>query len=100
MYSKLRGMGAGSNAAGWGNNELEVYSENNVAVNAGQLAITANFDGTDFLSGRIRTLGLQEFVPSVKTPNGIRVEASIQLPTGDTPPPPGNPPVLLILQAD
>ncbi len=68
--------------AGWGNNELEVYTENNVLVTGGYLSLTASFDGTNFLSGRIRTFAKRDFVPSKDTPNGIRIEASIQMPTG------------------
>ena len=44
--------------------------------------MTASFDGTNFLSTRLRTFGKQDFVPSYETPNGIRVEASIMLPQG------------------
>lgn len=67
---------------GWGNNELEVYTENNVLVSGGYLSIIASFDGANFLSGRIRTFAKRDFVPSKDTPNGIRVEASIQMPQG------------------
>ena len=68
--------------SGWGNNELEIYTQNNVLVNSGKLSITATFDGTNFQSGRLRTYGKRNFQPSVDTPNGIRIEASIQLPAG------------------
>lgn len=68
--------------AGWGNNELEIYSDDNVLVSGGALSITATFDGVNFQSGRIRTFGKRDFVPSKDAPNGIRVEASIQMPIG------------------
>lgn len=68
--------------AGWGNNELQIYTENNALVTNGKLALTASFDGTNFLSTRLRTFGKRDFVPSVTTPNGVRIEASIQLPAG------------------
>ena len=67
---------------GWGNNELEIYTENNVLVSGGYLSLTASFDGANFLSGRIRSFGKKDFVPSKDAPKGIRVEASIQMPMG------------------
>ena len=46
--------------AGWGNNELEYYQENNATVADGLLTITArreSVSGYDFTSARLRTLG-------------------------------------------
>ena len=59
-----------------------MYTENNILVSGGFLSLTASFDGTNFLSGRIRSFGKKDFVPSKDAPNGIRVEASIQMPVG------------------
>lgn len=68
---------------GWGNNELEIYTEDNALVSGGVLSITASYNGTSFQSAKLRTWGLKEFTPlSPDTPNGIRIEASIQLPQG------------------
>lgn len=53
--------------AGWGNNELQYYTNfsSNVAVSGGTLKIIArqqNFAGSPYTSGRIRTVGLRDFV--------------------------------------
>ena len=69
--------------AGWGNNELEIYTENNALVSNGVLSITASYNGTNFQSAKLRTWGLVDFTPlNPDTPNGIRIEASLQLPQG------------------
>ncbi len=65
--------------AGWGNNELQYYTNrtSNVSVSGGTLKITAieqNFGGEAYTSGRIRTLGLRDFLYG-------RIEASIKLPS-------------------
>jgi beta-glucanase (GH16 family) len=65
---------------GWGNNELQFYTEDNIIVEDGQLIIEARVgDSPDpnfnFTSGRIRTQGLFDFTYG-------RVEASIQVPEG------------------
>lgn len=49
---------------GWGNNELQFYRENNTAIEAGNLIITAkrqNFGGKDYTSSRLITKGKQQF---------------------------------------
>jgi beta-glucanase (GH16 family) len=63
---------------GWGNNELQVYTNNsnNVAVNAdGKLMITAISNPSGFTSARIKTKGLfsqayGRFEARIKTPTG------------------------------
>ncbi|MBP6430444.1 MAG: glycoside hydrolase family 16 protein, partial [Ferruginibacter sp.] len=63
---------------GWGNSELQVYTNNssNVAVNAdGKLMITALSNGSGFTSARIKTKGLfsqayGRFEARIKTPSG------------------------------
>lgn len=65
-------------AGGWGNNELQTYTNNtnNVAHDgAGNLVITARKNGNNYTSGRIHTLG------KVEQTYG-RVEARIKVPTG------------------
>jgi len=49
---------------GWGNNELQYYNQDNVAVDRGHLVITAkreNQGGRDYTSSRINTEGTVEF---------------------------------------
>ena len=65
--------------AGWGNNELQYYTNNsnNISVSDGTLKITARqqqFAGRDYTSARIRTLNKQEFQYG-------RVEARMKLPS-------------------
>jgi beta-glucanase (GH16 family) len=65
---------------GWGNNELQFYTEDNIIVEDGFLVIEARVgDSPDpnfnFTSGRIRTQGLFDFTYG-------RVEARIQVPEG------------------
>ncbi len=65
--------------AGWGNNELQYYTnlESNVSVSDGSLKITArqqNFGGQPYTSGRIRTLGLRDFLYG-------RFEARMKIPS-------------------
>ncbi|MGD1848261.1 MAG: family 16 glycosylhydrolase [Salibacteraceae bacterium] len=65
---------------GWGNNELQHYTDrnDNVSVANGMLTITAlqeSFMGSDYTSGRIRTIGKGEWT-------GGRIEARMKLPTG------------------
>ncbi len=67
--------------AGWGNSELQLYTENaeNVSIqqdgDANVLAITAQQNGTDYSSTKITTRGLR----SVRFG---KVEARIKMPTG------------------
>jgi beta-glucanase (GH16 family) len=65
--------------AGWGNNELQYYTNfaNNVNVADGKLTITArqqNFGGASYTSARIRTRGKRDFLYG-------RIEASIKIPS-------------------
>ena len=70
----------GTGSGGWGNNELEYYTDRtqNVAVTGGNLEITAlkeSYGGMGYTSGRIKTLGKQSWTYG-------KVEARIKLPTG------------------
>ncbi|MFD2527716.1 family 16 glycosylhydrolase [Flavihumibacter stibioxidans] len=70
----------GNGANGWGNNELQYYTNRseNVSVQNGVLKITArkeNFSGSNFTSTRLKSKGKFEFKYG-------RVEASAKLPTG------------------
>ena len=54
------GDGTAEGIPGWGNNELQSYQADNVALAGGALVITARAetaDGRDFTSGRINTAG-------------------------------------------
>ena len=67
-------------AGGWGNNELECYTNRtqNVNVTGGNLVITAqpeSYGGANYTSGRIKTQGLFNFTYG-------RIEARIKLPDG------------------
>ena len=70
----------GVGQAGWGNNEVQYYTDRpeNVIVEDGMLKITAKreeFNGQPFTSARIKSEGLQEFTFG-------RVEVRAKLPTG------------------
>ena len=73
---------SGPQHAGWGNNELQIYQEANAQVVNGALIMTANYDGKEYTSARMRTIGLADFTPNGATPNGIRVAANILMPEG------------------
>ncbi len=63
---------------GWGNNELEYYRAENVAVTGGNLVITAKaetYGGCSFTSGKIHTRGKRSFLYG-------RIEMRAKLPTG------------------
>jgi beta-glucanase (GH16 family) len=67
-------------AGGWGNNELEYYTNrsSNVTVSNGTLKITAikeSFNGSNYTSGRILTSGLYSFKYG-------RIDISAKLPAG------------------
>lgn len=49
------------NLCGWGNNERQLYTKNNVSVSGGNLVITASKNGTRYESGRLTTKGKVEF---------------------------------------
>lgn len=70
----------GTGSSGWGNNELEYYTNrlDNVRVEDGSLIIEAkkeNYSGMGYTSARIKTQGLKEFTYG-------KVEARIKLPKG------------------
>ena len=68
------GDGTAEGIPGWGNNELQSYQADNVAVSGGNLVITArqeNADGRAYTSGRINTSGNLDITYG-------RVEASIR----------------------
>lgn len=69
-------IGTGTN--GWGNNELEYYTEDNISVEDGMLVITAkkeSYNGSSYTSARIKTQDLYS------TQYG-RIEARMKLPWG------------------
>ena len=63
------------NLCGWGNNERQLYSKENVTVKEGSLIITASKKDSKYYSGKIHTKGKFEFK------HGI-VEVKAKLPTG------------------
>ena len=77
------GTGCPDLCGGWGNNELQSYSSQNISVNNGNLAITATDrpdSSSPYGSARIRTAGKRSFT----YPHGgaLRIEARMQLPAG------------------
>ena len=46
---------------GWGNNEIQFYTKENITVNNGNLVITATKDSSKYKSGRITTANKFEF---------------------------------------
>jgi beta-glucanase (GH16 family) len=63
---------------GWGNNELEYYRAENVAVSGGNLVITSraeSFGGAGFTSGKITTKNKRTFLYG-------RIEMRARIPTG------------------
>ena len=72
----------GTGSGGWGNNELEYYTNRsqNVQVTGGNLVITAQkeaYGGMNYTSARIKTKGLRQFTYG-------KIEARIKLPSGET----------------
>jgi len=66
------------NLCGWGNNELEWYRAQNVAVSGGYLTLTARdeyYGGRHFTSGKIQSSGKQSFLYG-------RIEMRAKIPTG------------------
>src|SRR5210317_1403100 len=60
------GNGAAEGIPGWGNNELQYYTSDNLIVADGKLTIEARADnqaapGFDYTSGRVRTQGKMDF---------------------------------------
>lgn len=54
-------LGDGCPHCGWGNNELQLYTKENVSVKDGHLIITATQDTSHYYSGRITTAKNVEF---------------------------------------
>ena len=72
----------GTNGNGWGNNELQYYTDRsqNVQVTDGNLVITArkeSYGGMSYTSARIKTKDLRQFTYG-------KIEARIKLPSGET----------------
>lgn len=83
------GTGAEYGLDGWGNSELEYYTdrEENVRVEDGKLILTAikeetDYEGKPYTSGRIRTLDNDTEEALFATTYG-RVEARIKMPAGE-----------------
>lgn len=49
------------NLCGWGNNERQIYTKDNVSIRDGNLVITASHDGKVYTSGKINTKDNVEF---------------------------------------
>lgn len=76
VWTYALGDGCAQGICGWGNQELQTYTNNNTSIVNGQLVITARretVDGKDFTSARLLTKD------KVSVKYG-RVEASIKLP--------------------
>ena len=69
-------LGDGCPNCGWGNNELQLYTNNNHRLEKGNLVITAKKDGNNYSSTRITTKGKKEFQYG-------RLEARAKLPLGE-----------------
>jgi beta-glucanase (GH16 family) len=54
-------LGDGCPNCGWGNNERQLYTKENVSVRDGNLVITATKDSSSYFSGRITTAKKVEF---------------------------------------
>lgn len=72
------GIGNNGNNNGWGNNELQYYTDrtDNARIEDGNLVIEAkkeNYNGCEYTSARLKTKGLHEFTYG-------RIEARIKLP--------------------
>ncbi|KAL4449432.1 hypothetical protein ABPG77_007076 [Micractinium sp. CCAP 211/92] len=75
----------GSGDWGWGNNESEVYTKDNVQVADGHLYLTAQYDGKTYTSGRINTKSTASFWPGMQLEDGtsfkaVHIEARMRLP--------------------
>lgn len=74
------GNGNNGNNNGWGNNELQYYTDrsDNARIENGNLIIEAkkeNYNGSEYTSARLKSKGLQEFTYG-------KIEARIKLPSG------------------
>jgi beta-glucanase (GH16 family) len=79
-WEHMIGDGSAYGIPGWGNNELQYYTDRpeNVTVSGGNLSIIArqeNFAGHSYTSARLRTRNKQDFLYG-------RLEARIKLPDG------------------
>ena len=63
------------NLCGWGNDERQIYTKENVVVKDGNLVITATKDGNLYQSGKITTKGKVEFQYG-------SIEARLKVPSG------------------
>jgi len=78
-WEPMIGNGHAYGIAGWGNNELQYYTDRpqNITVANGELTITArqeNYQGYGYTSARLRTMGRADFTYG-------RIEARIKLPS-------------------
>ncbi len=60
---------------GWGNNEKQIYTQNNHTVKDGNLIITINKENNNYTSTRITTAGKKEFMYG-------KMEVRAKIPTG------------------
>lgn len=72
------GKGNNGNTDGWGNNELQYYTDRskNARIDNGNLVIEAykeDYNGSNYTSARLKSKGLQEFTYG-------KIEARIKLP--------------------
>jgi beta-glucanase (GH16 family) len=74
MWSVESGDGC-PDLCGWGNNELQIYSQNNVSVSGGFLNIEGREENGGYTSGRVSTKGNFDF-------NYGRVEVMAKIPAG------------------
>lgn len=83
-WAYQNGTGAEYGIDGWGNNEQQYYSDNNITVDNGLLTIEARKEsvgGKPYTSGRIWTLGGDKNQPLFAQQYG-KFEAKIKLPAG------------------
>lgn len=82
-WSYQIGTGSQYGLDGWGNNERQYYTEDNLSLKDGYLVIEAkkeNKEGMKYTSSRIRTISDNETLYSVKYG---RIESRIKLPEGN-----------------
>jgi len=84
-WEPMIGDGCSLGICGWGNNELEYYTdrEDNLKVENGLLKIIArqeDYQGKQYTSARIRTLGL--FDADLGAGQNLRLEARLKVPPG------------------
>lgn len=84
-WSYQNGTGVEYGIAGWGNNEQQYYTNNNITVDDGALTIVAKKDGTyntKYTSGRIWTMNDDRETAKFSQKYG-RMEAKIKVPGGE-----------------